>query len=312
MQKISVVLALLLSAVLHTAHAECPPPLREPSAEQLQTARLQARDRGFLWRISKDGHASYLYGTIHLAKLDWIFPGAQVLQALRQTDTVALELNLLDPDTVQAIQQGVRETSAAAPPPAFASWVRQKAEENCLNLEQLQSLRPDVQLITLSMAAARQSGLEAAYGIDLLLTRVAHDLARPIEPLESAQDQLNALKQDADGDASLAQELQAFSPDEQEQAQQVVLQLAAAWERSDFAAMDSYAQWCHCMETASDRQQMKRLIEDRNPKMANRIDALHTQGHKVFAAVGSLHLIGGDQAVPGLLEKRGYRVQRVF
>ena len=306
------VLVVLLSAVLQTVHADCPPPLREPSAEQLQMARQQARDRGFLWRISKDGHASYLYGTIHLAKLEWVFPGAQVLQALRLTDTVALELNLLDPATVSAIQTGVRDDSPVAQPPAFANWVRQQAAENCLNLQQLQALRPDVQLITISMAAARKSGLEAAYGIDMVLTHVARDLARPVEPLETAQDQLNVLQQALGGDGGLADELQAFSPQDQEQAHQVLVKLAAAWEHSDFDTMGRYAQWCHCMDTASDRQQVQRMLEDRNPNMAKRIDALHSQGHKVFAAVGSLHLIGGEKAVPGLLEQRGYSVQRVF
>lgn len=312
MRKLLTVLALLLWTLMHSAFAECLPPLREPSAEQLQAARQQARDRGFLWRISKGGHTSYLYGTIHLARLDWIFPGAQVLGALRLTDTVALELNLLDQDTVSAIQKGVRDASPAPQPPAFTHWVRQKAEENCLNLQQLQALRPEVQLMSITMAVARKSGLEASYGIDMLLARIAKDLGRPIEPLEYAQDQLNALQQEVSQDGGVADDLQSFSPEEQEQSDQVLLKLAAAWEHSDFATMESYAQWCHCMETASDRQQMKRLIEDRNPRMANRIDALHGLGHKVFAAVGSLHLIGGDQAVPGLLEKRGYSVQRVF
>jgi uncharacterized protein YbaP (TraB family) len=31
-----------------------------------------AQDRGFLWRISKGGHTSHLYGTVHIAKQGWM------------------------------------------------------------------------------------------------------------------------------------------------------------------------------------------------------------------------------------------------
>ena len=52
------------------------------------------------------------------------------------------------------------------------------------------------------------------------------------------------------------------------------------------------------------------MLDDRNPAMAARIDALHSGGQTVFAAVGSLHLFG-PQALPALMAQRGYRVERI-
>ena len=63
-----------------------------PTPEQIQAAQRDARDRGFLWRISKDGRSSYLYGTLHVGKLDWAFPGPRLAEALRDTDALAVEI----------------------------------------------------------------------------------------------------------------------------------------------------------------------------------------------------------------------------
>ena len=55
---------------------------------------------------------------------------------------------------------------------------------------------------------------------------------------------------------------------------------------------------------------MKRLLDDRNPTLADRIAALHAEGHAVFAAVGSLHMIG-PAGLPTLLAQRGFSVEQV-
>lgn len=97
-------LALATAAVLTSAHAQapCPPTVQMPSAEQMQAGVKGARDRGFLWRISKDGRSSYLYGTIHIGKLEWAFPGKTIAKALLEADTLALEVDLTDPEIGRA------------------------------------------------------------------------------------------------------------------------------------------------------------------------------------------------------------------
>jgi uncharacterized protein YbaP (TraB family) len=60
----------------------------------------------------------------------------------------------------------------------------------------------------------------------------------------------------------------------------------------------------------ADRAFIKRLNDDRNPGLANRIDALHGEGRRVFAAVGALHMTGA-MGLPRLLAQRGFRVERV-
>jgi len=48
--------------------AACPPSAPVPSPALLQVARQHVSDRGFLWRISRDGRDSFIYGTLHAAR----------------------------------------------------------------------------------------------------------------------------------------------------------------------------------------------------------------------------------------------------
>ncbi|MEP6825988.1 MAG: TraB/GumN family protein, partial [Ramlibacter sp.] len=81
-------------------------------------------------------------------------------------------------------------------------------------------------------------------------------------------------------------------------------------ERGDLAEMERYAQWCECINTESERKLMKRLLDDRNPGLAEGVDRLHAQGRPVLAAVGALHLPGPGGMV-ALMQKKGYAVRRV-
>ena len=64
------------------------------------------------------------------------------------------------------------------------------------------------------------------------------------------------------------------------------------------------------MKTRSDRAAMTRLLDDRNPALADAIDALHASGKRLFAAVGSLHMVGPG-GLPARLAQRGYRVEHI-
>ena len=78
----------------------CPPPASSFIPKDGWAAAAQrATDHGLLWRIEKNGHTSWLYGTIHVARADWMLPGPAVRSALQQVDSIALELDLLDKGT---------------------------------------------------------------------------------------------------------------------------------------------------------------------------------------------------------------------
>lgn len=299
-------LALVLPAF---AQDDCPPPPAPPTAQALASAEQAARDRGFLWKLDKDGRTSWLYGTVHLARLEWAFPGPRVAQALSQSQVLALELDLLDPETQRRLAAGSAARPGDALPAALRQRLERRARAECATPEQLAALRPELQLATLTMLAGRRQGLEPGYGIDASLSALARREGKAVVALESVDDQLRTLLAATRPELL---ELARHTLDELDsgRAQKMLGQIVQLWARGDHARLERYAEWCDCQRTPAEVAAMRRLLDDRHPAMAARLDALHRGGRTVFAAVGSLHLTG-PRSLPALLAQRGYRVERI-
>ena len=84
--------------------------------------------------------------------------------------------------------------------------------------------------------------------------------------------------------------------------------IASVWAAGDHQQLAKYEDWCECRKTPEEQVAMKRLLDDRNPALADGIDALHSSGRRVFAAVGSLHMVG-PLGLPALLGERGFKVE---
>ena len=301
--------AAALALVLGGAEAasDCPPPAPPPSAAQLQAAQRDARDVGMLWRLSKDGRDSWLFGTIHVGTLAWSAPGPNLRDALARSDVMALEIDPTDPQLGALLQQATR--AAPAVDAALRKRLQAQATAACLPADALQGLHPMLQLVTLTLLQARQDDLEAAYGQELMLAAAARAAGLRIVALESVEQQVRAL---LPPDALQMQRLieQSLEQLERGHASPVLRRLAQAWAAGDLDTLERYAEWCECAADEAQRAWLRRLNDERNPQLAAGIDALHGQGHRVFAAVGALHMTG-PQALPRLLAQRGYQVQRV-
>ena len=305
-------LAAALCLCLLTAQAQtpanCPPQTQAPTAAEMQAAASRARDRGLLWRITRDGRSAYLYGSIHLGKLDWAFPGPQVRAALTATDTLALEIDVGDPQMLARLKPPTDRTVPTLAP-ALRERLGRQSDAACIPREALAALHPVMQAVTLTVLAARWQGLDPGYAQEFVLSGFARAGQRQVVSLESPELQMALL---IPREAAAAERMveQIVEQLEQGKAQRVMSRLADAWERGDLDEIGNYEGWCDCVATEDDRAQMKRLNDDRNPALADAIDALHREGKKVFAAVGSLHMTG-PKGLPLLMQQRGFTVERV-
>jgi len=289
--------------------ASCPPTAQPPSPDAVQAGQRNARDRGFLWRIVKDGRSSYLYGTVHVAKLDWVFPGPKTMQALNTSDTVALELDLLDPALQRRMANAIAARRDPALPAALTQRLQRQAQIECIAPEMLAGLGPILQIATLSSLVGRRDGIDPAYGIDMFIAGLAHAAKKNTVSLETPELQLDTLTNDPDTplDALVESGLDEL---ESGRARPLLNRLVRIWADADDAELARYESWCDCLKTDADRRAMRRMLDDRNPALAAGIDALHAGGQQVFAAVGSLHMIG-PKGLPALLAERGYRIERI-
>lgn len=285
------------------AGPDCPPAASTPDEATLGRWAAEARDRGLLWSVEKNGQRGWLYGTIHVARGPWTVPGPVVAQALRQAQRLALEIDLLDPPQLQQLQQ----LSAATPKaprlaPARAARLAAQSRAACLG-EALAGLRPELQVSGLLALAGRRQGLDPAYGIDIVLSGLFHHRGLPVLSLETPAEQMAALV----GGDSAALVDEGLDELESGRGLQTMLRLAEAWARSDLDELAGYERWCDCLVTPAQRAQQARLVDARNRVMVRRIEARLGQGGPLFVAVGALHLTG-PQGLPALLAARGYRL----
>jgi uncharacterized protein YbaP (TraB family) len=239
----------------------------------------------------------------------WVFPGATVMNALRDSDLVALELDLMDPGIVARLRAGMAWRADRALNGGLAERLAAQVRAACLSDQLLTRMTPEMVATTLTMMAARRDGLDPAYAIDTAMSAAARRLHKPVVSLETPELQL-ALLQSRDADEARDAVAQMLAELESGRAEPMLVRVAQVWAQGRWDELEHYGDRCECLRTDEERAQYTRLLDARNPGLAERIDALHTSGQRVFAAVGSLHMIG-PTGLPALLARRGYAVERI-
>jgi uncharacterized protein YbaP (TraB family) len=273
----------------------------------MEELRAPAKDRGFLWRISKGGHTSYLYGTVHIAKPSWTFLGRTVRAAFDASDRLAVEVDLTDPDVKQRVAKslGAPENNLPLPDPLLKR-IQTFAERVCFPLSDLDKTPLALKLSALARYMSMYDGLYTAFGIDASLSELARDTGKPVVSLENPETRIRV----DDASDRIVLPTEAIEGLETGRTRELGLRGVEVWAESRYDDFLRYKEWCECFDTDAKRRYWSRATEDRNRIQALAIDALHEMGHNVFAAVGYAHMVG-DRGLPSLLEQMGYQVEFV-
>jgi uncharacterized protein YbaP (TraB family) len=205
------------------------------------------------------------------------------------------------------------DAAAATPeqrlPAALAARVERRMAAECVDADAWRAFAPEFQVASLAVLAARRDGLDPAYAIDLVLALLARDLGKSTLSLETPEAQIAALRMPTH-EATIDFVTSELDELDSGRARPMLARMAADWTDGNLADLEGYERWCDCLNTAAEKDSMKRLLDERNPRLAEAIDAIHGGGQTVFAAVGSLHMIGPG-GLPALLRQRGYAVEPV-
>lgn len=288
----------------------CPPPAVTPTQDDVRDGMRRAADGGLLWKATKDGRSVYLYGTIHVAKMAWMFPGPQVMKAVMASDVVALELDPVDPQVVARLQKAIlRRPDTPVLSAALQRRLEARMAAACVAPATLAAMRPEMQAISLEVLEGRELGLYSDYGIDAFLAGMGHGMNKPVRSLETPESQAALLVSDDPAETArtvgdLLDELESGK------GPAMLQRLAGDWRRGDLADLDAYADWCDCLATPQQKADFAKLVDVRNPLMADKVVRWHAEGKSLFVAVGTLHLLG-RMGLPELLKARGFQVERV-
>lgn len=302
---------LLLLTGWQAAWAESAPATAAPAQAGILKQLEQAPARGLFYEVRKDGKTAYLFGTIHLGKPDFYPLDLATTRTLAQSSELVVELDATQADKVQAallqhalLPQG--QTLDAVLPPGLGRRLNAQLEALGMPAAALQPVKPWMAALALVTGLIQKMGYEPGLATDFYLIRLAGQLGKPVTELESADEQFGLFDRLPQQDqlVFLDESLSLF---ENHQAQADLQALVAAW-------LDGDAQTLRQLSLKSLRDSprsaawMERvLFDERNARMADKIDQLIAGGRTPFVAVGALHLTG-ETGLPALLEARGYRV----
>ena len=153
--------------------------------------------------------------------------------------------------------------------------------------------------------------LDANIGLDRVLQISANIAGKEILELESPQSRADLFPSMSDGVAAAAIE-QSCRTDEAA-AKKKLSEQFAAWKTGDLDKIESIS---YSVEGVSDEsvplleEYNKIFIIDRNRLMTDRIEEFLSGSDKVFVIAGAAHFTGSE-GIPAMLEKDGYKVERV-
>lgn len=263
-----------------------------------------------LWRIAGATNSVYLLGSIHLLReQDHPLPGV-IDKAYDDADVIVMEIDMddMDPVYTQAafnragvLQDGTtlqdlmgEESFTAASEAAAAIDIP---------LDMLAKSEPWLAAITVELMLLYRIGFDPALGVEMTMTQRAAADGKPIEGLETIDEQLAFL----DGlpiDAQREMLLQVLS--EGAAMSESIGELIEAWHHGDTATLEDAL-----LSSAVGLDELNEvLVNSRNRRWAETISTWLDDEQDYLIVVGALHLVG-EQGVPALLEKRGFGIHQL-
>ncbi len=263
-----------------------------------------------LWRFQDEDSTIYLFGTIHILRPETRWRDAGLDAVLEKVDHFVFELaeDRIDPLTAQRLVldkgflSGKKTLTGLVPAPVRAR-LAQTADRLGLPLSALDRMRPWYAALQVTIATARQMGLQAENGIDRALAAYAKARGVSIDGLETLREQIDLFADMPleDEIAFLASALAEAARDET-----LLIALETAWAEGRVQELAALLD----QELEKHPRLIARLLTTRNRHWVTMITGLLLRPGVHFVAVGSAHLVGPDNLI-GMLRVKGITVERV-
>lgn len=279
------------------------------AAAALSATAADAREHSVLWAVHGEHNTVYLLGSIHVLRPgDGELPAA-ALEAYADAERLVMEIDLDDPAVAEpAALLGTMQRVALLPDGESLrsvlgddyAAVAERARESGLDLALLDPFAPWFVATMLLQLELAQRGFQPELGIEQQLAdRAARD-GKPIEGLETAEQQFAVLAGLPLGEQK---RFLMMSLGESERLDAEIEDLLAAWRSGDVEALEEM------LSAAFEEfpELYGPLTEDRNRAWVERLTELLDDRDDYLVVVGALHLVGRHSVVD-LLRQRGHAV----
>jgi uncharacterized protein YbaP (TraB family) len=261
-----------------------------------------------LWKVRGKSNTVYLLGSVHFLNPDEQLPGV-IDTAYKDAEKIVMEIDMDDLDPVEAqqivIQLGMLPADQTLDKilgePVYSKLSAQ-ATKLGLDPSMLVHLRPWFAGMTLAQLNLRAVGLDPESGVEKRLTAQAVKDHKPIEGLETLQEQLGLL---AGLPPQQEKELVTYMLEDSEHVAEEVDELLSAWRDGDAAGLEKLL----TKDLHEHPELIQPLTTDRNRKWMPKIEGLLDDSDDYLVVVGALHLVGKDSVID-LLQRAGYKVEQ--
>jgi uncharacterized protein YbaP (TraB family) len=256
----------------------------------------------FLWRVKSGNATAYLFGSIHVAKPQMYPLDAQIEQAFSNSDTLVVEMNVAADKTPALAMQMLAKSTY---PPGdsldkhvskevFAMATKRMAKDG-LPVAQMKLFKPWLLAMTFTMVQLSKLGIDPQSGIDFHFLNNAR--GKRIVELESAEEQMNLFDTFSDKEQ---EGFLKYTLEDNDTVAQHIDDMITAWNNGDVVKIQDFVQ--KAVKDSPDLQPVfVKLFDDRNKRMAAKIEELLKNNNTYFIVVGAGHLVGKT----GLLQLLG-------
>jgi len=272
----------------------------------------ESTGKSFLWEIQSEQGNSYLFGSVHLLKKEH-YPLKKVIEdSFEQSDVLVLEIDLSGGNLVKAglymLEKGKyqgEETLKDNISEKTYQRLKDKAKTMEINFEWLNGCKPWMAAFNILERKLMQLGFNPLQGIDLYFLNKSQG-KKEIQGLETVELQVGLFENFSKEES---EKFLLSTIMEADQLEKEMNQMISAWSTGDVEIMEKTM-----TETIREYPELeafyKKLNDDRNVRMVEKIISLLKTDKKYFIVVGAAHMVGKNGIVQ-LLKNKGYTVNQL-
>ena len=263
-----------------------------------------------MWQVDGRTNTVYVLGSIHLLReQDHPLPGV-IDTAYDDAEVIVMELDMDDMDpayTQMAFNRAGVMTDGTTLRDLMGDDAYSRAAEAAaavdIPLDMLAQSEPWLAAMTVEIMLLYRIGFNPMLGVEMTMTSRAARDGKPIEGLETVDEQLAFL----DGlPLDVQSEMLIQTLAEGAALEESIDGVIEAWRNGDMATLE--ADLLSSIEEQSELSEV--LITGRNRRWVEAIVGMLSGDQDYLVIVGALHLVG-DDGVPALLEKKGLGIQQL-
>jgi uncharacterized protein YbaP (TraB family) len=267
-----------------------------------------------MWQVRSETATVSLVGSIHVGKPEF-FPLAEPFEkAFAAAPVLAVEVDMSDPVNLQksavlVMQKGILPGDTTLEDrlsPELWQRMEKYAAESGMPLAMYAKFTPGIVAMMMVLEEYKKVGFDPELGIDKHFLDAAREQEKEIRELETIEAQLDLFFSiDDELDDILVEEFL----DQMSEITAITEEMVALWKSGNVEGLDDFLQ-DQMGEDPAMADFYRTLLDDRNVKMADKIDEWLKADTDVFVVVGAGHF-AGKMGILSLLEDKGHAVTQM-